>query len=86
MDIKPRKEAGNAVVQLAAFANDEEKAVGLYDVAPFLLEGAIKARGGEHLPAPNFQKQVVVSKRLITGQNPASARGVVEAMLGLLAT
>lgn len=70
--------------QLAAFTNEEEKAVGLYHVVPFLLEDAIKARGGEHLPAANFQKQVVVSERLVTGQNPASARGVAEAMLGLL--
>jgi putative intracellular protease/amidase len=34
--------------------------------------------------AANFQKKVVVSDRLVTGQNPASATGVGEAMVKLL--
>ena len=70
--------------QLAAFTDEEEKAVGLYETVPFLLADAVRARGGEHVPAANFQRQVVVSGRLVTGQNPASARGVAEAMLALL--
>lgn len=41
--------------------------------------------GARHVPAANFQAQVVVSERLVTGQNPASAKGVAEAMLPLLA-
>ncbi|CAI1687713.1 hypothetical protein [Serratia fonticola] len=32
----------------------------------------------------DFQVQVVVSESLVTGQNPASAKGVAEAMLPLL--
>lgn len=70
---------------VAAFTNDEERAVGLHDTVPFLLADALKERGARHLPAPNFQAQVVVSERLVTGQNPASAKGVGEAMLRLLA-
>ncbi|WP_302409665.1 type 1 glutamine amidotransferase domain-containing protein [Comamonas kerstersii] len=71
---------------VSAFTNDEERAVGLYDTVPFLLADALQERGARHVPAPNFQAQVVVSERLVTGQNPASAKGVGEAMLPLLAS
>ncbi|CUJ58557.1 TPA: type 1 glutamine amidotransferase domain-containing protein [Pseudomonas aeruginosa] len=71
---------------VSAFTNDEERAVGLYGTVPFLLADALQARGARHVPAPNFQAQVVVSERLVTGQNPASAKGVGEAMLPLLAS
>lgn len=69
---------------VSAFTNDEERAVGLVDTVPFLLADALQERGARHVPAPNFQAQVVVSERLVTGQNPASAKGVAEAMLPLL--
>lgn len=69
---------------VSAFTNDEERAVGLYDAVPFLLADALQERGARHVPASNFQVQVVVSGRLVTGQNPASAKGVAEAMLPLL--
>lgn len=71
-------------MDVSAFTNDEERAVGLHDVVPFLLADGLQARGADYVPAPNFQAQVVVSERLVTGQNPASARGVAEAMLPLL--
>ncbi|VFR54275.1 ThiJ/PfpI family protein [plant metagenome] len=69
---------------VSAFTNDEERAVGLVDAVPFLLADVLQERGARHVPAPNFQAQVVVSERLVTGQNPASAQGVAEAMLPLL--
>lgn len=72
--------------KVSAFTNDEERAVGLYDIVPFLLEDKLKERGAEHLAAANFQPQVIVSERLVTGQNPASAIGVAQAMLPLLAS
>lgn len=70
--------------QVAAFTNDEEQAVGLTEVVPFLLAEKLVERGATHVPAPNFAANVVTSERLITGQNPASARGVGQAMLALL--
>lgn len=70
--------------QVAAFTNEEEAAVGLVGVVPFLLADALVALGAEHVPAQKWQKQVVVCERLVTGQNPASAAGVAEAMCGLL--
>lgn len=69
---------------LAAFTNEEEKAVGLEKVVPFLLVDKLKERGAKHHGAANFQPKVVVSERLVTGQNPASATGVGEAMVKVL--
>lgn len=70
--------------QVAAFTNDEERAVGLYETEPFLLADALVDRGATHMAAPDFEAKVVVSERLVTGQNPASATGVAEAICALL--
>lgn len=69
---------------VAAFTNEEEEAVGLTGVMPFLLESMLIERGAEHTEAENFQPHVVVSERLVTGQNPASATGVAEEIVALL--
>jgi putative intracellular protease/amidase len=66
------------------FTNEEEAAVGLSDVVPFLLEATLIDRGAKYTKAPNFQPHVEVSDRLVTGQNPASAKGVGEKMVELL--
>jgi putative intracellular protease/amidase len=70
--------------EVAAFTNDEERAAGLAEVVPFLLEDKLVERGAVHRPAPNWQKQVITSERLVTGQNPASAAGVAEGIVQLL--
>ena len=70
--------------KLAAFTNDEESAVGLTDVVPFLLADRLVERGATHVPAAKWAPQVVVSERLVTGQNPQSAAGVGEAVVALL--
>jgi putative intracellular protease/amidase len=69
---------------VAAFTNDEERAIKLDTVLPFFLADRLVERGARHHPAPNWQSKVVVSERLVTGQNPASATGVGEAMAALL--
>jgi putative intracellular protease/amidase len=71
--------------RVAAFTNQEEAAVGLTEVVPFLLADALTAHGAIHVPAPDFTEQVVVDGRLVTGQNPASARGCAEQVVKLLA-
>ncbi len=73
--------AGKAV---SAFTNDEERAVKLDTVVPFLLADKLEERGAKHEPAPMWQEKVVVSERLVTGQNPQSAAGVARAMVQLL--
>lgn len=70
--------------ELAAFTNEEEAAVGLSEVVPFLLETALRERGAALRKAPDFAANTVASGRLVTGQNPASATGVAEAVAALL--
>jgi putative intracellular protease/amidase len=58
--------------------------VALDDVVPFLLEDRLRERGATVIPATAFQPQVVTSARIVTGQNPASAKGVGLAITKLL--
>lgn len=53
----------------------EEESWRDYDkIVPFALETALINDGGMFEKAPMFEKNVVVDGRLITGQNPASAK------------
>jgi putative intracellular protease/amidase len=69
---------------VSSFTDEEEDAVGLTKVVPFLLQSTLASRGARMKPAAKWAKQVVVSERLVTGQNPASARGVADEMVKLL--
>ncbi|CBJ43983.1 type 1 glutamine amidotransferase domain-containing protein [Ralstonia solanacearum] len=67
--------------KVAAFTDEEEAEVKYTNVVPYLLATTLKQRGALHQPAPNWTANVVVDGRLITGQNPASAHGVGEALV-----
>ncbi|UPT66542.1 MAG: type 1 glutamine amidotransferase domain-containing protein [Sphingobacteriales bacterium JAD_PAG50586_3] len=69
---------------ITGFTNNEEKAVKKDAVVPFLLESALVKSGGKFDAKPNFEPNVQVADRLVTGQNPASSKGVGEAMVKLL--
>ena len=69
---------------VSCFTNEEETAMELDTVVPFLLETMLIERGATVEKSPNFEKKVIVSDRLVTGQNPASAKGVAEGMVELL--
>ena len=69
---------------VAAFTNDEEEAAGLTNVMPFLLESKLRERGANIQNGANFQANVAVGERLVTGQNPSSAKGVAEALVRVL--
>lgn len=69
---------------VAAFTDDEERAVKLDTVVPFLLATTLSQRGAIHHPAPNWTAKVMVDGRLVTGQNPQSAHGVGEAVRDLV--
>lgn len=66
---------------VSAFTNEEEAAVELTDVMPFLLETRLRERGARFTEAKPFEKHVAVGDRLVTGQNPASATAVAEAIV-----
>lgn len=86
--INVRLEDGDYLVDgktIACFTNEEEHAVGLDEVVPFLLQDRLEERGAKVIAAAPFEPQVVTAGRLITGQNPASANGVGLAMAKLMA-
>ncbi|MBN8736760.1 MAG: type 1 glutamine amidotransferase domain-containing protein [Xanthomonadales bacterium] len=66
---------------VTGFSDSEEKAAGLADAVPFLVEDMLKENGGEYSRAADWQAHVVVSGNLITGQNPASSTAAAEAVL-----
>ncbi|KAG1753978.1 class I glutamine amidotransferase-like protein [Suillus paluster] len=67
------------------FSNDEEEQIGKVKDLPFLLEDKISSLGGKYEKAAEpWGAKVVVTGNLITGQNPASAYPVGEAMLQAL--
>jgi putative intracellular protease/amidase len=72
--------------RVASFTDEEEAAVGLSDVVPFLLESTLEQRGALHEGTSTFQPHVAVDGRLVTGQNPASAAPMAEALVGVLRT
>lgn len=70
--------AGKSVT---GFTNTEEKASGLTDVVPFLVEDMLKKNGGNYSKAGDWQPYVITDGLLITGQNPASSAPAAEALL-----
>ena len=66
---------------VTGFSNSEERATGLAEVVPFLVEDALKEAGGMYSKASDWQAHVVTSGNLITGQNPASSVGAAKAVL-----
>jgi putative intracellular protease/amidase len=80
------KEGGYLVKgkRVTGFTNEEEAAVGLTAVVPFLLEDRLKERGGIFSKAANWVPYVQVDGKLVTGQNPASSGPGAEELLKLL--
>ncbi|CAD6558123.1 Protein/nucleic acid deglycase HchA [Paraburkholderia kirstenboschensis] len=70
--------------KVASFTDEEEAEVKYTTVVPYLLASTLKQGGALHQPAPNWTEKVVVDGRLVTGQNPASARGVGQAVVDQL--
>lgn len=78
---------GNAFIdgkQLTGFTNEEEAINQLTDDVPFLAEDALKAAGAHHTKSDPYTEHVITDGRLITGQNPQSAKGVGEAVIAVL--
>jgi len=73
--------------QVTGFSNAEEDIMGLSQVVPFLLEDKMKQEGGKFVKAAEpWGEKVVVDGKIITGQNPASAKGVGEAIVKAVKT
>jgi len=70
--------------KLTAFSNEEERAVQLDGLVPFMLEEKLRSLGADVQVAPNWQAHVVIDGNLITGQNPQSSRKCAEALISVL--
>jgi len=70
--------------RVTGFSNEEEQAIGLASVVPFLLEDRIRERGGLYRRGPVWSPHVEVDGKLVTGQNPASSVPVARSLLDLL--
>ena len=55
---------------MTGFTNDEEEAVHLTNVVPFLVEDELKRLGGIFEKVPNWQPFSIVDGRLLTGKIP----------------
>jgi len=76
--------SGESIVkgkQVTSFTNSEEVAGGLAAAVPFMLETKLKELGGIFSGVADWQANVVTDGRLITGQNPASAKALGEALV-----
>lgn len=71
--------------RITGFTNEEEEAVGLTHVVPFLLEDTLNKLGAKFSKADPFKPYVVREGQLITGQNPPSSEPAAEALLEALA-
>jgi putative intracellular protease/amidase len=70
--------------RVTGFTNDEEAAVQLTKVVPFLVEDELIRLGAEFEKEASWQPFSIVDGRLVTGQNPASSTGAAQALLQLL--
>ena len=70
--------------RVTGFTNSEEKAVGLTEIVPFLLEDRLKERGALYSKGVNWAPYIQVDGELVTGQNPASSGPATKELLRLL--
>jgi putative intracellular protease/amidase len=72
--------------KVTGFTNEEEEAVGVAPVAPWLLETElIEKVGVEYSRGPIWEPYMVEDRNLVTGQNPHSAAILANRMLEILA-
>ena len=70
--------------EVTGFTNEEERAVGLTHVVPFLVEDMLEENGGVYSKTTNWGVYVLTDGNLITGQNPASSTKVAETLYAAL--
>ena len=70
---------------VTGFTNAEEDEAEGTKIVPFLLADKLNEHGAKHHAAANWSDNVVVDGRLVTGQNPASAASVGNAVIKILA-
>jgi putative intracellular protease/amidase len=74
-----------AGLKVNSFTDQEEAAVGLTAVVPFLIETELRKLGALFESSGNFESHAVRDGRLVTGQNPRSVPAVSALLLEALA-
>jgi putative intracellular protease/amidase len=69
---------------VTGFSNQEEAAVQLTEVVPFLLEDELVKRGGLYQKAEDWHVFAIQDGLIVTGQNPASSALTADKLLNLL--
>ena len=69
---------------VSSFTDAEEKALGLAEVVPFLLETRLRELSNRFEGGPRWQPLVVRDGNLITGQNPMSSTLLAERVIEAL--
>lgn len=72
--------------KVTGFSNAEELQVGLSGAMPFSLQDILVERGAQYHSAAPWHEFVVADGNVFTGQNPASARRLAEAVVERVAT
>ncbi|RYP10011.1 hypothetical protein DL764_000940 [Monosporascus ibericus] len=73
--------------RVTSISNAEDDSLGIRDHLPFMLEDRLRELGAVYEKAPDLWGEKVVVEdggKLITGQNPASGKGVGEALVKAL--
>ena len=70
--------------RLTAFSNNEEKAAGLDQAVPFMLETRLRELGALYERGDDFHPYAVRDGHLVTGQNPMSSAAVAQLILEIL--
>jgi len=70
--------------RVTGFTNGEERAAGLTEVVPFLVEDMLEAKGGAYSKTADFGVHVVKDGLLITGQNPASSAAAARELIAAI--
>lgn len=66
--------------RMTCFSDSEEREAKKEDVVPFALQSKLEELGATVEPTDNFQSKVIADDWLLTGQNPASAAPLGEAI------
>lgn len=70
--------------RVSGFTNEEEEAVGLTHVVPFLVEDELKKLGARFEKVENWKSFSIIDGQLITGQNPSSSHAVAVNLINVL--
>lgn len=71
-------------IRLTAFTDSEEKAMGLEEKVPFLMQSKLEEQGADFVTSNDFKSHLEEDRKFITGQNPQSSEVIGKALVNAL--